>query len=71
MKYIGKLTWRDVMDGSKLSAGTHISEATHNARSANYPYLAWNGLVYEVLSGDVVTVEVEMTTAMLSETRKD
>lgn len=40
------MTWRDVLDGNKLGAGKHISEAIEVCNAAGYKFLAWNGWIY-------------------------
>jgi hypothetical protein len=48
---IQQLTWNDVLDASKLKAGTHIETAIETAENARYNYLAFNGQIF-FLRGD-------------------
>jgi hypothetical protein len=44
-----ELTWRDVFDGDKYSAGTHIDEVARIAFACHYLYMAFNGIIYNLI----------------------
>lgn len=39
------MSWRDVMDSSKLTASTKLEVGVKNARMAGYQFLSWNGTI--------------------------
>lgn len=56
------MSWKNVFDASKVWWNGGISEAFDAARGAGYPYVSWNGWVYDAKTGkrtDVLTENVQ------------
>ena len=39
------MTWRDVFDGDKATAGTKLFDVVYTAQNAGYKFLAWDGKI--------------------------
>ena len=54
-----EITWRDILDSSKFSAGTNISDFIKIFVKTLYPYFCWNGKIYALYGGEYLPLIID------------
>ena len=53
------MNWRNVFDAMKVHWGGGMTEAFDAARKAKYPYVSWNGWIYNAETGERMGFKTE------------